>query len=88
MEPRSPTYEELVALVRELRDRLAVLERENADLRRRLEEKTPPPPPPFVKPSGPSRRKGVCPFFRAGWHNGRKPAMVAGEHGGLPWIGF
>lgn len=44
MEPRPPTYEELVALVRELRGRLAVLERENAELRRRLEGKTPPPP--------------------------------------------
>ena len=36
MEPRLPTYEEMVTLVRELRDRVAVLERENADLRRRL----------------------------------------------------
>lgn len=58
MEPHSPRYEELVALVRELRDRVGVLERENADLRRRLEGKTPPPgPPPFVKPSLPPRRK-------------------------------
>jgi len=62
MEPRSPTFEELVALVRELRGRVAVLERENADLRRRLEEKPPPPtPPPFVKPSVPRRRTGKKP---------------------------
>ena len=62
MEPRSPTFEELVALVGELRGRVAVLERENADLRRRLEEKKPPPtPPPFVKPSVPRRRKGKKP---------------------------
>lgn len=72
MEPRSPTYEELIALVRELRDRVAVLERENADLRRRLEEKTPPPAaPPFVKPSLPSRRKGKKP----GRPTGHPPAL-------------
>lgn len=72
MEPRSPTYEELVALVRELRDRVAVLERENAGLRRRLEEKTPPPaPPPFVKPSAPPRRKGKKP----GRPEGHPPAL-------------
>jgi transposase len=58
MEPRSPSYEELVSLVRELRERVAVLGRENAELRRRLEEKTPPPAsPPFVKASLPPRRK-------------------------------
>jgi hypothetical protein len=57
MEPHSPTYEELVALVHELRERVAVLKRENAELRRRLEEKTPPsPPPPFIKPSVPPRK--------------------------------
>ena len=56
MEPRPPTYEELVALVRDLRDRVAALERENAELRRRLDGKAPPPdPPPFVKPSVPPR---------------------------------
>ena len=72
MEPRSPTYEELVALVGELRDRVAVLERENADLRRRLEEKTPPPaPPPFVKPSLPPRGKRKKP----GRPEGHPPAL-------------
>lgn len=74
MEPRSPTYEELVALVRELRERVAVLERENADLRRRLEGKTPPAPPlppPFAKPSVPSRRKPGKP----GRPEGHPPAL-------------
>jgi hypothetical protein len=72
MEPRSPTYEELVALVRELRDRVAVLGRANADLRRRLEEKAPPPPPPpFVKPSLPARRKPKKP----GRPEGHPPAL-------------
>src|SRR3954452_18507084 len=59
MGPRSPTFEELVTLVGELRERVAVLERENADLRRRLEGRFPPPTPPpaFAKPSLPPRRK-------------------------------
>lgn len=61
MESRLPAYEDLVALVRELRERIAVLERENAALRRRLEEKPPPPPAAssglLVKPSLSSRRK-------------------------------
>jgi transposase len=77
MEPRSPTYEELVALVRELRDRVAVLERANADLRRRLEENKPsppaPPPPPFVKPSLPPRRKGKKPGRPAGHPPAHRP---------------
>ena len=74
MERRSPTYEELVALVRELRDRVAVLERENADLRRRLEEKRPPPSlPPFVKPSVPPRRKGKKPGRPAGHPPAHRP---------------
>lgn len=72
MEPRSPTYEELAALVRELRERVAVLERENAELRRRLEEKTPPPaPPPFVKASLAPRGKGKKP----GRPEGHPPAL-------------
>ena len=30
----------------------------------------------------------VCPIFRAGGHNGGKPARRPGaSHGGLPWIG-
>lgn len=67
MEPRSPTYEELVTLVGELRDRVAELERANADLRRRLGGKAPPPdPPPFVKPSVPRRRKRKKPGRPAG----------------------
>jgi hypothetical protein len=67
MEPRSPTYEELVTVVHELRERVAVLERENADLRRRLEEgKTPPAPPPFAKPSVSPRRGRKKPGRPAG----------------------
>lgn len=74
MEPRLPTYEDLVALVRELRDRVAVLERENAELRRRLEEQTPPPtPPPFVKPAAPPRRKRKKPGRAAGHPPARRP---------------
>lgn len=74
MEPRSPTYEELVALVRELRDRVAVLEREKAGLRRRLEEKKPPPSlPPFVKPSVPPQRKGKKPGRPAGHPPAHRP---------------
>src|ERR1700737_3804983 len=73
MEPRSPTFEELLALVHELRERVAVLERENGGGRRRLEERTPPPaPPPFVKQSltpgrkrkKPGRPKGHPPAHR------------------------
>lgn len=71
MEPRSPTYEELFALVRELRDRVAVLERENAELRRLEEERPPPGAPPFVKPSLPPRRKGKKP----GRPEGHPPAL-------------
>jgi hypothetical protein len=67
MELHPPAYEELVALVGELRGRVAVLERENADLRRRLEGQTPPPaPPPFVRPSLPPRRKRKKPGRPAG----------------------
>src|SRR5438874_1946295 len=77
MEPRSPTYEELVALVRELRDRVAVLGRENAELRRRLEEQAPPPPPPppppFVKPSLSPRRKRRKPGRPAGHPPAHRP---------------
>ena len=60
MDERVPRYEELAALVADLRQRVASLERENADLRRRLAGGAPPPapPPPFVKPSvGPGRRR-------------------------------
>ena len=70
MDTRTPTYDDLAALVRELRDRVAGLERENADLRRQLRElrdKTPPPtPPPFVKSSLPPGRKGKRPGRPAG----------------------
>ena len=55
MDERAPSYEELAALVADLRERVASVERENADLRRRLAggapPPAPPPPPPFVKPS-------------------------------------
>jgi transposase len=59
MDARAPSYEELSALVADLRQRVASLERENADLRRRLGGgPPPPPPPPFVKPSvRPGRRR-------------------------------
>ena len=70
MEPRPPSYEELVTLVSELRERVAVLERENAELRRQLQElrdqRPPPGPPPFVKPSLPARRKRDKPGRPAG----------------------
>jgi hypothetical protein len=68
MSGRTPSYEELVGLVAELRGHVRRLDRENAalraenaELRRRLEQKPPPPPPPFVKPSLPPRRKGKKP---------------------------
>lgn len=62
MEPLCPTYEELLALVRELRERVVVLEGENADLRRRLEQKPPSAPlPAFAKASLSARRKGKKP---------------------------
>src|SRR6266436_1050975 len=68
MEPRTPSLEELVALVKELRDRVAELERhnarllqENAQLRRELDEfkqnKPPSGPPSFVKATLPPRRR-------------------------------
>lgn len=75
MEPLSPSYEELVTLVRELRERVAVLGRENADLRRQLEQsgrdKPPPAPPWFGKPSLPARRKRKKP----GRPEGHPPAL-------------
>lgn len=46
-------------MVRELREPVAVLEWENANLRRRLEEKPPPAPPPFARPSVPPGRNPV-----------------------------
>jgi len=58
----SPSDDELATVVAELRERVATLERENADLRRQLaalldrQDKTPPAPPPFVKPAMPKRR--------------------------------
>ena len=62
MDASAPGYDELVALVRELRDRVLLLERENAslraenaELRLRLEAKPPAPPPPFAKPSAAPR---------------------------------
>ena len=72
MNTPAPSYDELVALVRELRGRLAELERENADLRRRLEDKGPPSPPAFVKPVPPPRRKG-----KPGRGEGHAPALRA-----------
>lgn len=68
MEPRTPSIEELAALVKELRGRVTELERrnvqleqENAALRRELEgvkqNKPPAGPPSFVKRSLPSRRR-------------------------------
>src|SRR5437588_2223714 len=70
MEPRPPSYEELVTLVGELRERVGVLERENAELRRQLQElrdqRPPPGPPPFAKPSLPARRKRQKPGRPAG----------------------
>jgi transposase len=51
MDARAPSYEELAALVTDLRQRVASLERENADLRRRLAGGAPPPPPLFAKSS-------------------------------------
>src|SRR2546421_4099280 len=68
MEPRTPSLEELVALVKELRERVAELERHNArllqeneQLRRELEEfkqnKPPSGPPSFVKILLPPRRR-------------------------------
>lgn len=67
MEPPRPSYEELVTLVGELRERVVALERENADLRRRLEDKEAPPgPPPFAKASLPPRRQREKPGRPAG----------------------
>jgi hypothetical protein len=61
MEPPVPSVEELIAVVRQLRDRVAELERENGRLRRELDQlkqqKPPSGPPPFVKGSLPARRK-------------------------------
>lgn len=81
--PATPSHEDLAALVAELRARVSGLERENArlakenaDLRRRLDQagrKPPaaPPPPPFAKPSLPPRRKRK----RPGPPEGHPPAL-------------
>ncbi|MBA3278663.1 MAG: IS66 family transposase [Geodermatophilaceae bacterium] len=70
MDTRAPSYDDLVRLVRDLHERVAGLERENADLRlqlRELRDKTPPPAPPsFVKPSLPPGRRGKRPGRPAG----------------------
>src|SRR3954447_7837404 len=68
----SPSYDDLAAMVVELRGRVVGLERENADLRRQLravlgkQDKPPPTPPPFAKPPVPPRRKGKKPGRPAG----------------------
>jgi hypothetical protein len=57
MEPRRQSYEELAALVCELRSRVADLEELNAQLRAELErlkqDKPPSQPPSFIKPPPP-----------------------------------
>ena len=81
MEPREPSIGELVELVRELRGRVAELERhnerllqENQRLRRELDElkRNQPPagPPSFVKPAPPPRRKN-----KPGRAAGHPPAL-------------
>src|SRR5438270_1412867 len=82
MEPRTPSLEELVALVKELRERVAELERHNARLRqgneqlqRELDElkqnKPPSGPPSFVKATLPPRRRRKKP----GRPQGHPPAL-------------
>jgi transposase len=74
MEPQRPSYEELARLVRELRDRVAELEKLNAQLRAELErikqDKPPSPPPPFVKPPLPRRKRQ-----KPGRPRGHPPAL-------------
>jgi hypothetical protein len=70
MEPPALSFEQLIALVGRLRDRVAELERENARLRGELDrlkkDKPASGPPPFVKGSLPARRKRKKPGRPAG----------------------
>ncbi|MBA3280305.1 MAG: IS66 family transposase [Geodermatophilaceae bacterium] len=70
MDARTPSSDDPAGLVRELRDRVAELERDNADLRRQLrelrDEKPPPTAPSLFKSSLPPGRKGKKPGRPAG----------------------
>lgn len=74
MEPQRPSYEELAALVRELRGRVSELEKLNAQLRAELDrltqDKPPSQPPSFVKPPPPKGRRK-----KPGRHQGHLPAL-------------
>jgi hypothetical protein len=77
MEPPALSFEQLIALVGQLRDRVAELERENArllgELDRLKKDKPASGPPPFVKASLPAWRKSKKPGRPAGHEPALRP---------------